>query len=214
MQPKRQPVSYTLPPAAAGGGNTLIVLDSGEELHAHSFWLEAASEVFRTALTCTPTPGRSTRSSRQVSPDAAASRMQQLPLPGVSKHQALLLLHCLYAWANKDWVGTLSQSDLLDLARIADKYACARVLELVDSTLVQQCRAAPSPPGCLSPDNAPAQFQLARDLHLEEYEGEIAQFLGMHASQVDLSKLDKTLANVLRGASKSHAELLSSLLRA
>lgn len=54
-------------------------------------------------------------------------------------HQALLLLHCVYAFDRRSWLAALSPEDLLELAAITHKFAAVSIFDLVHATLVQRC---------------------------------------------------------------------------
>ena len=225
-EPGRPRACLSEPPPASLSGNTLIVLERGRPLRAHSCHLEQASEVLQGALEClqpgvnpAAAAGGASPAYIDLSPSWGArwngvSVTHSLPLPGVTLHQALLLLHCLYAWARESWAASLSLADLFDLARVADKYACTSVLQLVDTTICKRCsEQGPAAEGAvLTAQTAPEQHRLARTLHLRAYEGQIGFFLGMHADEIDLSTVDPSLAGVLRGASRVRAELLASMV--
>ena len=211
-------------PQESLSGNTLVQLDRGRELRAYALYLEQASDIFRGALRCqqgpeTPEP-RPNGPGCPLGSQGAPAITHHLPLPGASMCQALLLLHCLYAFDRGAWAEGLCGPDLLELACIADKFACTAVLRLVDSTLVKRCTAQEGAggggewaPPCLIARNAPEQHGLARKLHLTGFEARVGCFLGMHADEIDLTQVDAGLAHVLRGANRVRAELLASMCR-
>ena len=126
-------------------------------------------------------------------------------------HQALLLVRCLCAFDRRAWLAALSPDDLLELARITHKHACTSILDLVRTVLVQRCSAgAPSVP-VLTISNAPEQLQVAKRLQLTGYEACIGRFLGTHAEDIDMSKLDICLANALQATVASRAELIDGM---
>ena len=126
--------------------------------------------------------------------------MVKLPLPGTSRKQALLLLHCLYAFDRKSWAKSLKSPELADLARIAHKYACTAVLGLADNSLVAACKGEDF--ALLGVREAPAQLQLARDLNLDKLEIHLAYTMGKHAHRLDLTALDAVTAAMLKGATE------------
>ena len=207
-------------PQASLSGNTVIVLDSGISLLAHSIYLEQASEVFQGALECLQ-PAADALRSRPEFASGSPHITHRLPMPGVSMHQALLLLHCLYAWARESWAASLTMKDLCDLARIADRFACHSALHMVDETMLRLAVAhEDSPPDAalggavLTAASAPEQHRLAQELNLRRYRLHVEFFMGMHASEMNLTQVGEEHAEVLRGASKMRAELLASLLPA
>ena len=209
-------VSLAEPPAASLSGTTLLVLEGNKSLRAHALHLEQASDIFRGALECLqPAAGAagSKPESEQAS-DEAAPVTHSLPLPGVTMHQALLLLHCMYAWARESWASCLSLPDLLDLARLADRYACTSVLRLVDSTILKRCKAqdGAGPDAILTVQSAPEQHRLAQELHLRAYQTHVGFFMGLNADEIDLTQVDDSYADILRGASKICTELLGRVL--
>ena len=137
-----------------------------------------------------------------------------LPLPGITRHQAVLLLHLMHTWTRETWAKSLSLPDLLDLARDADQYACLPSLQLVDNTLVQLCEEqakTPSATAFLTVASVPVQYQLALRLHLKGYAAVAGQVLGRHADAVEFSKLDPSFVHVPGGEPMARAELLASL---
>ena len=127
----------------------------------------------------------------------------RVPLPGTSRRQALLLLHCLYAWDRRSWAESLDASELADLAMVAHKYGIAPVLQLADSSLVKLCDTkdadASKASAQMNVARAPAQFQFAQDLGLSQLQSHIAEFMGAHAHALDLSAVDACSAALLRG---------------
>ena len=144
----------------------------------------------------------------------------RLPLPGVTRHQMLLLLlHWLYSWTRECCSRALSVKNLVALATISDRYGALPVLHMVDGVLVKRSEAqAASPldellgPVILSAHTAPEQHKLARKLHLTGYEAHVGIFLGGHADEIDLPKIDPGLAHILVGASTILAQMLASML--
>ena len=209
-------------PPASLSGNALLILDDKRSLHAHSVYLEQASEVFQFALECSqPLAGSPAPEQAASRPGSAGSPhvTHQLPLTGVSKHQALLLLHCLYVWQRESWVQSLSLDDLCDLACIANKFGCDSVLELVDATMLARCVAQQEVPAdadhgapILTVASAPKQHRRARELNLRGYSAHIEFFMGLHASEIDLALVHADYVGVLRGACKMRAEVFASLL--
>ena len=63
----------------------------------------------------------------------------------------------------------------------------------------------------LTVKNAPNQLQVARSLQMTGYEACIGRFLGTHAEEVDMSKLDICLADALQGALAVRAEMLNGM---
>ena len=212
-QPQDIPVLPLLP--SADDGMAVIELDDGSSLPVPSCQLKAISEVFRTALECGP---RRSPDSAHKAP--AGKRLKgtalRLPVPGVSNHQAELLVRCLSCWARESWAESLGPADLLDPALLAHKNACTLVLQLVDSTLVKRCTAQRShgstgTGACLTPASAPEQLQAAHDLGLGGYEACVGAHIGRHADEVDLAELDCESAHILRGALESRAAFLQSM---
>ena len=205
-------------PEGSLNADTRILLDDGQYLCAHAVYLRRVSEVFAGALTCSGTNvGGSVESaaSQQLSEISAITHI--LPLPGATMPQALLLVHYLYSWTPESWAKGLSRQSLLELARVADKYACTSVLALVDSTLVQQCEEQDLQDEdsvdekILTAASAPAQHKLARKLHLTGYEALAGSFLGRHVGDIDISQVDASYANILHGANLLRADMLASL---
>ena len=150
----------------------------------------------------------------QLARHDSATVTHRLPLARATRHQALLLLHCLYAFDKGAWIRGVEAADFFALAHIADRFACEAVLGLVDRALVDRCQAEdvdPGPGQLLTLETAPAQHQLASRCHLRAYEAHVSHFLGLHADKVDLTLLDPSLAHALRGANKMRSELLASM---
>ena len=181
-----------------------MVLDDGTALPAHSLYLQHASTVFYNALACSkvadcihqtaPRPDSLAGSSAVQGPPQAKL---PLPLPNTSKEQALLLLHCMYAFDRAKWAKALQPYELAALAAVAHRFGCLQILELADSALLQ---ASAADAGFTTVKNAPTQHQLARRLQLVQFELHVARFLGSYPNAVDLSKLDPGTAAVLEGA--------------
>ena len=202
------------PPYQSLSGDVVLKLDGNLSITAHSAYLEHASEVFQNVLgECSQrhTAAKKRRTAHQADGQQCATSPRELPMPGAGMHQALLLLHCLYAFDRRSWLAALSPSDLLDLASITHRYACTSILDLVHTVLVQRCSAgAPSTP-VLTISNAPEQLQVAKKLQLTGYEACIGRFLGTHAADIDMRKLDVCLANALQATVASRAELLDGM---
>ena len=198
------------PPELSLLGDTELMLDGGSSLRAHSQYLPHASTVFEAALTCCTQapPDEVVHKKRKHAAEAQATCTFQLPLPGASRHQVLLLLHSLYAFKREAWVSSLNSAQHGELAAIAHKFGCEAVLELVDSSLVSMCqqeraRAGSEPrqaKAWLCAEHAPEQFKVAQKLQLRKFEARVGQFLGSSAPEIDLSELDHGTAAVLRGA--------------
>lgn len=207
--------------------DTLIQLDDGDTLLSRVAYLEHASEVFEMALRCEPDGTLCQHTScGHTLPVSIGFR---LPLPGVSRHQVELLLCCLSCWMRETWAASLSLADLWDLARVAHKFSCSLVLQLVDCTLVRRCTdgqaaghsgtdrtSGPDAAACVSlaPSSAPEHSRLAHDLGLVEYEACVGAYIGRHAAEIDLDKLEPMSANILRGALEARAALFQSMQHA
>ena len=201
-------------PAQSDQGDTLLELGDGTTITADSAYLRHASEVLSTALACSSqAEGADCPCSGQCSPAPKRARaMLRLPLPGTSRRQALLLLHCLYAWDRKAWACSLGPPELLELARVSHKYDCTAVLQLADSALVtfgQPQGAGPGvQPAWLHVRWAPAQLQLADSLDLAGVRWLVGGFLGRHAEEVALDQVENAcVAAVLDGARCARQEL-------
>ena len=202
----------------------MLVLDSGAAFSVHSLYLLHISPVFSNALACTSgTPAAHDDSPRQRQGPAAkrAKQALRLPLPGTSRKQALLLLHCMYAFDRSAWASTLDPPELVEVARIADRFDCAKVLQLVDNALVQACKVPERPVAgaarmWTTAEQAPAQYQLARQLHLPQLELHCGRFLGLHAHKVDLAEVrgfDAGLAAALEAALELRIQAFEAALR-
>ena len=135
-------------------------------------------------------------------PRPASPAALELRLPEVSKKQALLLLHCLYECRRDTWVAGLRPPDMLELARVADRYGFLEVLDLVDTCLAERCEQEEKqgPDGVwLLVEDAPQLLQVARKLQLGSFKARILRFIGRHAHDIDLSRLDGSVAEVLTG---------------
>ena len=201
MQVKQ--ASWSNPPVQSLDGDVLLTLNDSTGFRVHSQFLQQISPVLKSALACGRPPehsGASSADSAQAHKPASDSSRTgpQLPLPGTSKQQALLLLHCLYSWSRESWLCGLPYAEILDLAMVADKFGCAPMLQLVDSCLVKACQA--SEPAWVSVTTAPNQFNLACQLHLPSFEAHVGRFLGRHTSAVVLKDLDAVTAAILQGA--------------
>ena len=82
------------------------------------------------------------------------------------------------------------------------------MLQLLDASLVKVCEADDEANACfnvsvyLNAKDAPAQHQLARELHLDGFEAHVGCFMGEHARDIQLDQLDRSTAAILRGACK------------
>ena len=154
----------------------------------------------------------------EVPPPKRHKSMLKLPLPGTSKQQALLLLHCLYAGDPRTWTRYLDLQQLVELARVAHRFSCTTVLQLVDSRLVKLCRY--SDPVLKDREqpwmaDAPANYALASQLGLAAWEKHIGHYIGEHPSWVDLDKMEPGAAAMLRGAGTAiHKAAAAALARA
>lgn len=206
------PAAWTTEPTQAQSGDVQLLLDDGSTLNAHSQYLEHASTVLRGALDCAhPAQDASASESGQQasdgSPDfspACKRRRAQLrvPLPGVTRQQAVLLLALLYSFTREKFMTGLKPPQLLELARIADRLQCRDVLKLVDERLFRICSwqdVGASQDGWVNVKDAPALHALAHKLQLHEFADMVGMFLGMHMQEIDLTQLDASLATVMRG---------------
>ena len=159
-------------------GDVHLALDDGTVLKSHRLYLEHASAAFKASL-LTASPVVSIEEDPGASRPAAAKRPRsgpvaelKLPLPGVTRRQAQLLVHALYSFMRETWANSLRPPELIELGRVASKFDCTAVLGLVDSVLVAKCAAAVDKPGpaaaaagaWLTVQDAPGQHQLARKL--------------------------------------------------
>ena len=192
-----------------------------EPLRAHLIYLQHASALFTDVLaSCSSSqqqqphkPGGSGDETPTSKRQRLASKLQ-LPLPGTSEKQALLLLHCLYQHTQPAWADGLEVPELLDLARVAHKFACSAVLQRADRLLVAAVKAeealvaerpkfeqlAAQAEAWLTPQNAPARLSFAQDLTLPSLALHVGAFMALHADEVDLGGVDAALLGVLRGA--------------
>ena len=196
-------------------------LEDIEPLRAHLLDLQHASALFTDVLaSCSSSqqqqphkPGGSGDETPTFKRQRLACKLQ-LPLPGTLENQALLLLHCLYQHTQPAWADPLEVPELLDLARVAHKFACAAVLQQADRLLVAAVKAEEAlvaeRPQCkqlaaqaeawLTPRNAPARLAFAQDLTLPGLAVHVGAFMALHADEVDLTAVDGALLGVLRGA--------------
>ena len=175
-------------------------------MSAHSLYLSHASSVFKNALQCAAARQADAKIATDDEPDGddspTAKRpkvMTKLPLPGVTRRQAQLLLHVLYCLKKESWADSLGPPELIDLATVCDKFSAVGLLQLADEALVKRT-ASKTATGWLTVLDAPGQHELARRLHLASYEAHVGRFLGRHAHEVDLSRLDASTAAILEGA--------------
>ena len=193
------------PPPTSQEGQVLLTLDAGSVLRAHQLYLEHASPLFKASLpSATIKEDPSSASCKR--PRLASAEEPKLPLPGVTKRQAQLLVHALYSFMRETWASSLQPPELLELARVASRFNCPAALDLADTVLVAKCaaaanrRAPDAASAWLTVQDAPAQHQLARKLGLAKYEGLVGRYLGRHARDVDLTRLDPSFAAMLQGA--------------
>ena len=196
--------AWTALPSLSLSGDIVILLDDGSIVRAHSQYLQHASTVFDNALKCAGNADAQILGLSGGVVGKCHSSETQLPLPSATKQQVLLLLHCLYAWDRKSWAESLRAHELAELARIAHRFDIVPVLQLADESLVKLCHTKGADAyGQLSLMNtlrAPAQFQLAQDLALPQFEHHAGVFIGRHAHDVDIRKLDARSAALLSGA--------------
>ena len=206
------------PPEQSLSGDIVFVLDDGTLFSAHSLYVQHASQTLSgmiSDLTRQPADFAEETASPQDAHCAKRAKQQlRLPLKEVTRRQMLLLLQLLYSLTREKWLSSLAVADLVELARVAHRYAFHFALELVDSRLVSICRGQEGLDRdgsdrklgiWLTVRDAPGQLELAAALHLTEYEQYVAAFLGEHAHAVDLSRLDARAAAMLRGARKLKA---------
>ena len=92
--------------------------------------------------------------------------------------------------------------------RLHRRYSCTSVLQLVDKSIVQVCKADEDSNGrfearkYLTKQDAPTLYRLARDLHLDSFEEHVGEFMGEFAADIDLTRVDRSTAAILRGAFK------------
>ena len=219
------------PPKTSSGGDVQLILDDGTVLCAHASRLEQASAALKATLAGS---GAQASDKQDTPADAEGPQKRQramleLPMPGVSNKEALLLLHCLYSSSQKTWLGKRAPPQLMDLARIASSLGCNAVVQGVDKALVRACQYAryddedeyeydrhdygcepdysndpEAKSGWVNVGDAPAQLRLARELQLPEFEAHVGLFMGMHAPAVDLKRLDAGTAAILQGAQLLH----------
>lgn len=189
-------------PPLSESGDVLLVLDDMTTLNCHALHLQHASSVFQTALSCAPAVEHELDSSQ------TCRSLTRLPLPGATRRQVLLLLHCLYQFERESWVEKLCIPEIIELAKLAHRYLCLRVLGLADKCLVKRCgvREASIKTGIvdskawLTVKDAPREHQLAQRLNLTRYEALVGLFMGRHAHAIDLGRVGPSAAAVLRGA--------------
>ena len=212
------------PPQSRDGD---VELDLGEDdlyeqpLRAHLTYLQHASALFTDVLaSCSSSPQQEAPKPGDSGGDTPTSKRQklplqlQLPLPGTPEKQALLLLHCLYQHTQPAWADGLEVPELLDLARVAHKFACSAALQQADRLLVAAVKAeeglvadcpvskqlAAQEAAWLTPQTAPARHSLAQDLSLPSLALHVGAFMALHATEVDLEAVDGALLGVLQGA--------------
>ena len=217
---------WAVQPEKSLTGDVLITLDDGSSLRAHSIYLQHASSVFSNVLELhqsttapdAPVSSRPTRSAakRPKTDTPAVPELKKLPLPRTTRKQAQLLLYCLYAWSREASMDALQPPELVELAKVAHTFACEEVLGSVDGALVRMCQAEAAADvrpetdedsddedsfgGWVNAVDAPAQHQLAHELHLTDFEACVGRYMGRHPDDIDLASVDATLAAVLEGA--------------
>ena len=222
-----QETKWADPPAQSLTGDATLVLDAqeGPPLSVHSLYLQHASSLFRDMIllrqssTVAVTSCVDWLESSQDSDSPVAKRQRaelKLSLPGTSRKQTLLLLHCMYAWDGTAAVEDMHLPELVDLANVLDKYGAVLMLRRVDGLLLAACAAEQKLiPGCsdipeaqaaawLNVQDAPALFVWAGKLHLSKTQAHLAEYMVQHAPMIDVSKLDATSAAFLRGAQALH----------
>ena len=144
--------------------------------------------------------------------------MATLPLPGTSRQQAMLLLHCLYAWDCKAWALRLEPWELAELAVVAHRFNAVPVLQLADSSLVATCTAEAE--GNLYEDkwltlsNAGGLMNAAHDLGLHGFLTHCGRYMGRQASLLRGVQLDPWVRAVLHGASERHRSMVAMVQKA
>lgn len=109
-------------PAHSLEGNAHLVLEDGSKVKAHSLYLAHASSVFKGALACSQQAelrGSLEDADSGKSDDEHRNDPVKLPLPGVSKMQAQLLVTCLYTMGRETWLDSLRPPRLIQLAKVA-----------------------------------------------------------------------------------------------
>ena len=173
-------------------------------LTADGTYLWHASALFGDVLNCSA--AEIAASQAALEPGKRQRCMLRLPLPGSSRKQALLLLHCLYAWDRKAWALGLQPWELVELATVGNKFSVLQVLQLADSCLVQTCHhtsldsEASHPGAWLTPENAAAMYQAAGTMQLACFRVHVGAYLGLHSQDVSEDGLDAGTAAVLLGA--------------
>ena len=181
----------------------LLVLDDESKLRCHALHLQHASTVFQNALACS-TPAEQDHDGCQGS-----QALSRLPLPGATRRQVLLALHCIYQFEQESWVENLCIPEIIELARFAHRFSCDRVLALADRCMVKNCGvqetgiksgASLGKNAWLTVTDAPGEHQLAQRLQLTRYEALVGLFMGRHAHAIDLDRVGPSAAALLRGA--------------
>ena len=91
---------------------------------------------------------------------------------------------------------------MLELARIADRYGFLEVLDLVDTCLVDICEVEEdegTEDGWLAVMDAPQLHQVACKLQLAKFKARVLRFIDRHVRDLDLSRLDGSMAAVMTG---------------
>lgn len=70
-------------------------------------------------------------------PRSASTSQPELLLPGATRRQTQLLIHCLYSFLRESFANGLSPPELIDLARIADRFGCKQVCTCMHVLLVR-----------------------------------------------------------------------------
>ena len=192
-------------PALCSDGDVHLLLDDGGAFCAHSSYLSHASTVLRDALACSMPAAATPASPDELEAGRAVKQRRvhhKLPLPGTTKEQVLLLLHCIHAWEREAWVCALDASQLVELATVADKLGASAVFKLVDSTFVRLCEGlAPSSiSGVVNSNNAYAVLLIACKLQLPQSTKRLGSFIGSHPDAISKASMNAALAAILDGA--------------
>ena len=207
-------------PALCSEGDVHLVLDDGTAVCAHSLYLGHASTVLKDALACSVPAAATPASPDELEAGHAVKHRRvhhKIPLPGTSKEQVLLLLHCIHAWEREAWVRALTASQLVELATVADKLGASAVFKLVDSTFVKFCEGLEpsSTHGVVNSNNAHAVFLIACGLQLPRSLKCLGNFIGSNPGAVSkLESVDAGLAAVLEGAAEQIKCLSEKIKRA
>ena len=197
-------------PEQCHDGDVLLVLDDGTTFCAHSQYLRLASAVLRDALACSVPAAADPASPDDLAASPAAKQRRgyhKLPLPGSSKEQVLLLLHCIYAWERDAWVCSLNAPQLVELATISDKLRAEAVLKTCDTRLVKICEGLryhwTKYEGLVHGRNAHAVFCMARKLQLTCFLEEVGKYMGSNPGLIRTNLMDAGTAAIMRGAAET-----------